>query len=126
MSTNNISRIFIVLLVLVVAMVTVSFVNHSAASAVADRSYDTIEQLRIKAAAFVADTSYDAIERLRLSAPATSNASASGYDQVEAVRLHRSLGTLQAYLDQRHGEQTTGVNAAKAYLDYRRSEWSGK
>ena len=52
----------------------------------------------------------------------------------------------QAYLDQRHGEQTiahavngqqtdqefrhseqtTGVNPILAYLDYRRGEWSGK
>jgi hypothetical protein len=32
----------------------------------------------------------------------------------------------QAYQEFRHSEQTTGVNPILAYLDYRRGEWSGK
>ncbi len=69
------------------------------------------------------------------------------YDQIELVRAERyaAAAAQQAYLDQRHGEQTTakyidpqqaylayregewtaGVNPAVAYLNYRRGEWTG-
>jgi hypothetical protein len=84
-----------------------------------------------------------------VAAPRPSNSS-TAYDQVELVRAQRyaAAAAQQAYLDQRHGEQTTGHvfdaqqayltfregewnagqldSAAQAYLNYRRGEWSGK
>ena len=110
MSANPISKIFVVVLVLGIALLTVSFVNRSPAAAVADRSYDTIEQLRSKATTAL-DTSYDAIEGIRIQRYVAGNSAASDYDLVEALRIHSSF---------------TGLTPAEAYLDYRRGEWSGK
>jgi hypothetical protein len=46
MFTNNASKIFVVLLVLTVAFVTLSFASRSASIPAVDRSYDGLEQLR--------------------------------------------------------------------------------
>jgi hypothetical protein len=46
MFTNNASKIFVVLLVLTVAFVTLSFASRSASIPAADRSCDGLEQLR--------------------------------------------------------------------------------
>ena len=52
----------------------------------------------------------------------------TAYDQVELIRAQRyaAAAAQQAYLDQRHGEQTTGhvYNAQQAYLTYREGEWN--
>ncbi len=46
MFTNSISKIFIVLAVLAVALVTISFVNQPASIAASDHSYDIVELMR--------------------------------------------------------------------------------
>ena len=108
MFANPISKIFVVVLVLGAALLTVSFVSRSHAVPAADRSYDAIEQLRSRAAS-APDASYDAIERLRLHRFDAGNASPSDYDLVEVLRVQRSSAT-----------------PLDAYLQYRRGEWSGK
>jgi hypothetical protein len=108
MFTNPISKIFVVLLVVGVALLTVSFASRSPAAAAADRSYDAVEQLRGQAPVAL-DTSYDAIEDMRVQQHVEANSPASDYDLVEALRINSSF-----------------FPPANPYLDYRRGEWSGQ
>lgn len=89
MFTNRISKFFIIALVLVSALASVSFAARSASAAAADHSYDSIESLRVN---FVlADRSYDEIEQMRLSHPVTS--ALGSYDQIEALRVQRGIAS---------------------------------
>ena len=108
MFANPIFKIFVVVLVVGAAFLTVSFAGRAPAAIAADRSYDTIEQLRSRASA-APDTSYDALERMRVQQHVGGNSPVSDYDLVEALRIHTSF--------------TTPVDP---YLDYRRGEWSGR
>jgi hypothetical protein len=104
MFTTRISKTFIILLVLAVAIITASFVSRSATTPTADRSYDGIELVRAlpdspsgyeqieavrvqrSVSQFTADSSYGLVEQVRLER--TRNADHS-YDQIEALRLAR-------------------------------------
>jgi len=90
MFTNRISKFFIVVLVLVSALATVSFAAHSAILPAADRSYDSIESLRV--ASVQVDRSYDAVEELRIARPTTSTT--SSYDKIETLRAQRVFAFL--------------------------------
>jgi hypothetical protein len=91
MFTNRFSKIFVVVLVLVAALATVSFAAHSATVHAADRSYDSIESLRVNSV--LADRSYDVIEQMRLSHPATFTL--GSYDQIEALRVQRGIASFK-------------------------------
>jgi hypothetical protein len=91
-----------------------------------------------------------AVLTISMATAARPSSYSRAYDQVELIRAQRyaAAAAQQAYLDQRHGEQTTGHlvdaqqaylsfregewnawrldSAAQAYLNYRRGEWSGK
>jgi hypothetical protein len=88
MFTSQISKIFIVLLVLAFALVSASFVTGST-PAVADLSSDTqIENVRLQRSFNLIDASYNSVEQVRFSrALATYN---SGYDQIENIRAQRT------------------------------------
>src|SRR5689334_23326583 len=90
MFTSPVSKISAVLLVLVVGLVTASFVTRSAYAPSVDRSYDNIEQLR----AFRPSAShYDQIEQVRLGR--SFNVSGDRfYDTVEGLRAFRLVDTL--------------------------------
>jgi hypothetical protein len=109
MFTSQISKIFVVLLVLAFALVSASFVADSTPAA-ADLSYDSLEQVRAsrsfmsapdldaqienvrlqRALVLIAgDASYDVIEQIRSSRTLAS--AASSYDQVENIRAQRTL-----------------------------------
>jgi len=95
MFTNRIPKFFIFVLVVTVALSTVSFVTRSTSLSQADRSYDAIEGVRT--ASKQTDHSYDAVEQLRVTRPSVS--SVSGYDQIEALRIQRgaTLSTTFGY-----------------------------
>ena len=86
MFTNRISKIFVVLLVLAIALTTVSFAARSANIPAADRSYDGVEQMRAqRSSAFVVAGKYDdRYDRMN----ALPNADPS-YDKIEVLRLGR-------------------------------------
>lgn len=92
MFTNRFSKIFAALLVLVIAFVTVSFIARPTHTLVADRSYDSIEELR--AANVQANHSYDAIEQVRMNHSAVSTL--SSYNQIESMRVQREVASLVA------------------------------
>jgi len=93
MFTNRISKFFIVALVIVAALSTVSFATRSVILPAADRSYDSIESLRV--ASVQANRSYDAVEELRVARPSVSIV--SGYDQIEALRVQRGAAFSTAF-----------------------------
>jgi PDZ domain-containing secreted protein len=94
MFTNQVSKIFIVLLVLAVAVVTASFVVRSTPSA-ADLSSDVqIENVRLQRSFSLIDASYNNVEQARFSrALAAYN---SGYDQIENIRAQRTFAPAAA------------------------------
>ena len=96
MFANRISKMFLVLLVLVTALATVSFVTHSANISAMDRSYDNVEQVRAqRTSAFTAAaSSYDQIETLRIQRSAIALAANSGYDAIQQLRLGRAFNAV--------------------------------
>jgi hypothetical protein len=94
MFTNNMSKTFVVLVVIAVALVTASFVTRSATIPAADRSYDHLEQLR---ALHSAASSYDLIEHVRIQRSANVVPAASGYDLIEQVRMARTSNANGSY-----------------------------
>ncbi len=97
MFTNTSTRIFIVLFVLVLAMVTVSFTAHSANVPIANHSYDAIEQTRANRSNAALVSGYSQIESLRLQRNAPSLASNSSYDLIEQVRSERGFIVNRSY-----------------------------
>ena len=99
MFTNSISKIFVVLGVLAVALVTISFVNQPASVVAADHSYDGVEQMRaLRPAAFIVPSFvYESLETLRLQRKASASAASSGYDLIEQVRMGRRLSADHSY-----------------------------
>lgn len=86
MFTNRISKIFLVLLVLGALLVTASFVTRPAVVPAADRSYDSIEQMRAQRSSAVVvtgkyDDRYDRMNAL----PSAEHS----YDKIETLRLGR-------------------------------------
>lgn len=67
MFTNRIPKLFVVLVVLAVMFGTASFATRSATVPDADRSYDSLEQVRAQrsSAVTVTDSTYDLIEQIR-------------------------------------------------------------
>ena len=118
MFTNSISKISVLLLVLVVAFVTASFVAHPSAVSSADRSYDRLEQAR--AARLMAQPSgvdYAQIEFVRISRN-SPNANAS-YDALEQVRNTRTLSADRSYdsLEQLRLSRPAAVAASASSYD---------
>lgn len=134
MLTNRLTLIVVLVVIAGLALFTVSMVaspRPSASLSAADRAYDQIELQRARR--YTASVDYS-------------------YNQIELQRAHNyaAQAAHQAYLDQRHGEQTMAAavdfqassqsfrqaeqaafladarRASQAYLDYRRGEWSGK
>ncbi len=98
MFTNSISKIFIVLAVLAVALVTISFVNRSAHVFTADRSYDGVEQARAQRSHVSSILAvYDQLEALRAQRSVSPLAADSSYDSVEQVRIGRWLNADHSY-----------------------------
>jgi hypothetical protein len=91
MSINPISKFFIVLAVLAVGLITVSFVSQPKAVSTADRSYDSVEQMRSQRLSHLIVPSfvYDQIEELRADRGANSPAVDSSYDLIERLRAAR-------------------------------------
>ena len=89
----------VVLLVLVAALATVSFVTHSANISAMDRSYDSVEQVRAqRTSAFTAAAlSYDQIEAVRIKRSDITLAANSGYDAIEQLRLGRVFNAIVNY-----------------------------
>jgi flagellar basal body-associated protein FliL len=107
MLTNRFSKIIVLLVVIAIALVTVSFVNSSSPA------YPV--------------PSNSLLDQRRGEWMTGASAQQAYLDQRNGEQTTGNLvSPQQAYLDQRIGEQTTGVNIALAYLDYRRGEWSGK
>jgi len=98
MLTNHSSKIFVVLLVLVAALATVSFATRSANVPAVDRSYDGVEQVRAqRASAYTAASSYDQIEALRIQRADTSLVANSGDEAIEQLRLERAFNADHSY-----------------------------
>lgn len=94
MFTSQMSKIFLVLLVLAVAFVSASFVARSAPAAPDLSSDKQIENVRMQRSFSLIDASYNSVEWVRISrAPASYN---SGYDQVEKIRAQRTFTTAAA------------------------------
>lgn len=97
-------KTLVVLLVLAIALLTASFVTRSVTIPAADRSYDSIEQVRARpdgpsgyeqveilrsqrrARPLAVDSSYDVVEHVRLQRPFSADHS---YDTIESLRLDR-------------------------------------
>jgi hypothetical protein len=94
MFTGRMSKIFVVLLVVGVLLATASFVTRSAAVPAADRSYDGIEQVRA-----LPDTAsgYDQVEVLRIHRGASLLTVDSRYDSIEQLRLGRTFNADHSY-----------------------------
>jgi hypothetical protein len=97
MFTNRISKLFVVLLVLTIALMTIGFASRSASLTAADRSYDLIEQLRSHRPAAFIGFSYDQIEALRVQRGTVSLTANSGYDAIEQLRLGRAFHADHSY-----------------------------
>ena len=104
MFASRISKFFIVLLVFVAALATVSFAVRSANAPTVDRSYDAIEQMH--ALRFIS----------------------SSYDLVEQIRVKRSsmdvknVAIREYQLGERYGELPQDVASEKAARKY----WLGE
>ncbi len=98
MFTSQMSKFFIVLLVLAVALVSASFIGRSTPPA-ADFSYDSVEQVRVsRSFASAPDLSSDEqIEHLRLQRAVGLSARDASYTQIEQVRLARGLTADRSY-----------------------------
>ena len=94
MFTNNMSKLFVVLVVIAVALVTASFVTRSATIPAADRSYDSIEQAR---ALPDSASSYDQVETLRIQRGANPLTVDAGYDSIEQLRVDRASNADHSY-----------------------------
>ena len=94
MFTNHISKTFLVLLVLGVLLVTASFVTRSAAVPAADRSYDSIEQAR---ALPDSASGYEEVESVRLQRGGSLLTVDFRYDSIEQVRLGRVFNADGSY-----------------------------
>ena len=91
MFTSTISKSLVVFLVLAVLLVTASFVTRSANVPAADRSYDSIEQIRSQRSSTVVAGKYD--DRYdRMSALPSAD---SSYDGVEQMRAQRSSAVVE-------------------------------
>ena len=114
MYTSRTSKILITLFVLFAALTTISFVARSNNTPSVDRTYDSIEQLRVirtstshddqieqvRLARFLdalTDRSYDDIEGLRNLRAGVVSAPDFGYDLIEQVRLERSYTADRSY-----------------------------
>lgn len=99
MSTNLISKFFVVLIVLAVALVSISFVNRSVPVFSADRSYDSVEQVRTQPShAYKVLTSfYNQLEALRSMRGSSPIAVDSSYALIEQVRTGRWMTADHSY-----------------------------
>ena len=98
MFISRTSQLFILLFALAIALSTASFVSGSISVSPADRSYDNVEQLRVSR--FGASTSSlasdDEIENVRLQRSLSLTVDTS-YDSVEQVRMERGLVADRSY-----------------------------
>lgn len=88
MATKLSTKIILSLLGLIVVLTVTSFALYKTPAAVADRSFDRLEQARIERWINTADDNQ--IEAARLARSAKLNATESGYNLVEEVRVDRS------------------------------------
>lgn len=98
MFTSQMSKFFIVLLVLAVALVSASFIGRATPPA-ADLSYDSVEQVRASRSFSPApDVSSDErIENLRLQRALGLPARDASYTEIEQVRLERGPTADRSY-----------------------------
>ncbi len=76
----------------------IEFVRISRNSPNANANYDALEQVR-NTRTLSADRSFDSLEQLRLTQPAAFAASASGYDMIEVLRLNRGTNDPYAQIE---------------------------
>ena len=115
MFTNKISTIFLAMLMIAAALMTVSFANRTASHPVADRSYDTVEQQRAnpQISLLAADHGYDLVENLRSTSRKGVDLS---YSQVEQLRIARVIN-VQADRSYDQAEQIRIEHVLNASVD---------
>src|SRR5262249_11658066 len=95
------NRRFIVVsiaIALALAVMTVMTVQAGIATkALADHSYDQVEQQRAARAAALADRSYDSVEALRANRSASRVSVDDSYDKIEYLRANRTWDTASSY-----------------------------
>ena len=125
MFTNNASKIFVVLLVLTVAFVTLGFASRSANIPAANRSYDGVEWMRADRAGI--DFNYNLIEQVRLGRTINTSADRS-YDGLEQLRADRLYGELKEHalpkyqLLEQYGAQSQDTDHQQLF----RGNWLGQ
>lgn len=97
---NRLFNVFGIAIALVLMVMTVLTVQAGLATkAVADRSYDQVEQQRgVRAAA---DRSYDLLEAVRADRSAPAAKADDSYDKIDSLRAHRTWESAAASYDPR-------------------------